>query len=98
MERLLSVAEAANVLGIKTGTLYFWVCRKIIPHVKLSSSVLRFREKDLEEFIAARFVSSNNSITAIPKNESPTAKCRHRKSAVSPVQRWVQSAKKEVLG
>lgn len=98
MERLLSVAEAANVLGIKPGTLYFWVCRKIIPHVKLSASALRFRKKDLEEFIAARFVSSNKSKTAIPKNESPPAKCRHRKSAVPSVRRWVESAKKEVLG
>lgn len=50
-EKLLNVREAAEILGIKTKTLYQWKWRgKLIPFVKVGKS-LRISEKDLLDFI-----------------------------------------------
>ncbi len=50
MERLLTIQEAAEKLGVKPNTLYLWVSQKRIPHRKIGRLV-RFRECDLEEFV-----------------------------------------------
>ena len=50
MERLLTIQEAAERLGVKPNTLYLWVSQKRIPHRKIGRLV-RFRECDLEEFV-----------------------------------------------
>ena len=50
MERLLTVKEAAQYLGLKPQTLYLWVSRRRIVFVKIGRLV-RFREKDLEEYV-----------------------------------------------
>jgi len=50
VERLLTVKEAAQYLGLKPQTLYLWVSRRRIVFVKIGRLV-RFREKDLEEYV-----------------------------------------------
>ncbi len=50
LERLLTIQEAAERLGVKPNTLYLWVSQKRIPHRKIGRLV-RFRECDLEEFV-----------------------------------------------
>ena len=50
MERLLTIKEAAEKLGVKPNTLYLWVSQKRVPHRKIGRLV-RFRECDLEEFV-----------------------------------------------
>ena len=50
MERLLTIEEAARLLGVKPQTLYLWVSRKQIAHRKIGRLV-RFRMCDLEEFV-----------------------------------------------
>ena len=50
MERLLTIQEAAERLGVKPNTLYLWVSQKRVPHRKIGRLV-RFRECDLEEFV-----------------------------------------------
>jgi excisionase family DNA binding protein len=50
MERLLSVPEAASLLGVRPQTLYLWVSKKRIPHRKIGRLV-RFTEADLAEFV-----------------------------------------------
>lgn len=56
-QRLLSVQEAANLLGIKKKTLDIWrsTQRYLIPYVKVGNSV-KYDIKDLTEFIEKRKV------------------------------------------
>ena len=50
VNRLLTIAEAAALLGVKTQTLYLWVSQKRVPHRKIGRLV-RFTETDLEAFV-----------------------------------------------
>lgn len=50
MERLLTIHEAARLLGVKPNTLYLWASQKRISHRKIGRLV-RFCDRDLEEFI-----------------------------------------------
>ena len=52
----LSYAEASSLLAVKTGTLYSWVSRRMIPFVRLSPRVVRFRRTDLEEWLSSKSV------------------------------------------
>jgi excisionase family DNA binding protein len=50
MNRLLTITEAAALLGVKPQTLYLWVSLRRVPHRKIGRLV-RFTEADLEEFV-----------------------------------------------
>jgi len=50
VNRLLTIVEAAALLGVKTQTLYLWVSQKRVPHRKIGRLV-RFTETDLEAFV-----------------------------------------------
>jgi excisionase family DNA binding protein len=50
VNRLLTITEAAALLGVKAQTLYLWVSQKRVPHRKIGRLV-RFTEADLEEFV-----------------------------------------------
>ena len=50
MDNLLNVPEAARLLRISVSTLYRWVYKKQIQHVKIGSRVL-FSEKHILEFL-----------------------------------------------
>jgi len=71
MEKLLTVSEAARLLGIKTSTLYSWVSgsKKKINYVKLSARLLRFRESDLAEFVSARSVPATTFRSALRRHD-----------------------------
>jgi len=49
MEKLLSVEDVAEVLGVKKSWVYNKVRTNQIPHIKLSKYV-RFSEQTLEKF------------------------------------------------
>jgi excisionase family DNA binding protein len=51
VKRLLTISDAAALLGVKTQTLYVWVSQNRVPHRKIGRLV-RFTEADLEEFVA----------------------------------------------
>ena len=53
---LLNYAETSQLLGVKTNTLYAWVSRRVIPFVRLSPRVVRFRPEDLEAWVNERNV------------------------------------------
>jgi len=50
-DRLLTVDEAAQLLGLKRSTLYQWAYERRIPTVKLLGRALRFRQSTIEQLI-----------------------------------------------
>ncbi len=50
----LTVREAAIYLGVSIQTVYLWVERKQIPHLRVMGRNIRFLRSDLEPF-RARF-------------------------------------------
>jgi excisionase family DNA binding protein len=49
----LSVHEAAQFLGVSRQTVYLWVERKQIPHLRVMGRNIRFLRSDLETFRAS---------------------------------------------
>jgi excisionase family DNA binding protein len=49
-DRLLTVAQVAEFLAVRTSTVYHWAYERRIRTVKLGRS-LRFRQSDIEAFI-----------------------------------------------
>ena len=45
--------EAANFLGVSVQTVYLWVERKQIPHLRVMGRNIRFLKSDLETFRAS---------------------------------------------
>lgn len=51
-ERPLTVRDAALYLGVSVQTVYLWVERKQIPHLRVMGRNIRFLKSDLEPFRA----------------------------------------------
>jgi excisionase family DNA binding protein len=49
-EYTLTVREAARFLGVSPQTVYLWVERKQIPHLRVMGRNIRFLKSDLEPF------------------------------------------------
>ena len=49
----LTVREAAEFLGVSPQTVYLWVERKQIPHLRVMGRNIRFLRSDLEPFRAS---------------------------------------------
>jgi len=52
-DRPLTVREAAKFLGVSSQTVYLWVERKQIPHLRVMGRNIRFLKSDLETFRAS---------------------------------------------
>ena len=48
----LKVREAARYLGVSPQTVYFWIERKQIPHLRVMGRNIRFLKSELETFRA----------------------------------------------
>jgi len=48
----LTVRDAASYLGVSPQTVYLWVARKQIPHLRVMGRNIRFLKSDLEPFRA----------------------------------------------
>ena len=46
----MTVREAAQFLGVSAQTVYLWVERKQIPHLRVMGRNIRFLKSDLEPF------------------------------------------------
>ena len=49
----MSVKEAAKFLGVSPQTVYLWVERKQIPHLRVMGRNIRFLKSDIESFRAS---------------------------------------------
>lgn len=56
----LSYRDAAQMLGIPIGTLRSMVCRRQVPHIRISPRIVVFDVAALEAWIAARRVGVAN--------------------------------------
>jgi excisionase family DNA binding protein len=52
-EHPINVREAAKYLGVSPQTVYLWVERKQIPHLRVMGRNTRFLKSDLETFSAS---------------------------------------------
>jgi len=52
-DRPLTVRDAALYLGVSIQTVYLWVERKQIPHLRVMGRNIRFLRSDLEPFRAS---------------------------------------------
>jgi excisionase family DNA binding protein len=53
IEPPMNVKEAAKFLGVSPQTVYLWVERKQIPHLRVMGRNIRFLKSDLESFRAS---------------------------------------------
>jgi excisionase family DNA binding protein len=58
LDALLTIQDVANLTGLSVGTLYHWISEGRIPVVRFSKRCVRFRKSDIEEWIAAKVVTS----------------------------------------
>ena len=56
MNKLLTPAEIADLLGVQPSTIYKWTHQEFIPHVKLGRLV-RFRESEVIRWIEKRSIA-----------------------------------------
>jgi len=49
----MSVRDAAQYLGVSAQTVYLWVERKQIPHLRVMGRNIRFLKSDLQPFRAS---------------------------------------------
>jgi excisionase family DNA binding protein len=60
----MTVKEAARFLGVSAQTVYVWVERKQIPHLRVMGRNIRFLRSDLEPFRAQFKQEVENGKTA----------------------------------
>jgi excisionase family DNA binding protein len=53
LEPPMRIKEAAKFLGVSPQTVYLWVERKQIPHLRVMGRNIRFLKSDLESFRAS---------------------------------------------
>jgi excisionase family DNA binding protein len=96
MDKLLSVDEVAEMLGVTKATIYSWTYRNKIPHIKLSKRLLKFRERDIIDWIAEKAVSADHTTTSRKSNNGGRTK---RSSCLrdDDIERLVRNAKEEIL-
>jgi len=93
MEKLLSIDDLTEMLGVTKATIYSWTSQNKIPHIKLSKRLLKFRENDIIDWISKKSINAESS--AVDKQNHRT---RH---AISPrhdgIERIISNAKEKIL-
>ena len=51
MDKLLTIRELAETLGIAPGTAYHWLSQGRLPCIRFSNRCVRFRASDLEKLV-----------------------------------------------
>jgi len=69
MDKLLSLEETADILGISEGTLRNWVYQRRVEFVKVGRRVL-FRPKWIESFVEGQTFIEKDLSGSFPKGPS----------------------------
>lgn len=60
MNKLLTINEASEMLGVKRSTLYSWIHQDKIPHIKIGKLV-KFKIDQIEAFIESNTINPINT-------------------------------------
>lgn len=52
-DEYLDYEQASRILNVRRETLYSWVCRRRIPHIRLGPRCIRFSRAELNRWIEA---------------------------------------------
>jgi excisionase family DNA binding protein len=52
-KRFIGIKECAEYLGVTTGTLYVWVCKRKLPYIKMGRLV-KFDLRKIETWVEER--------------------------------------------
>ncbi len=61
METLMTVDEVAHMLGLKKSTVYSWTHSGYIPHIKVSRNCVRFRQRDIMNWLEKKAVKGRTT-------------------------------------
>ena len=61
-KNVLTVEDAAILLGLSPSTIYRWTMSKIIPHYKPNGKLVFFNKKELEDWMMRNRVASEEEI------------------------------------
>jgi excisionase family DNA binding protein len=62
--KLLSVTEAAKLLGVNVKTLRAWADRGFLPHIRTPTKYRLFERSALEEFMATMRIEPTGKLVA----------------------------------
>lgn len=96
MERLLDIRELSEMLGVTKSTIYSWTSRNKIPHVKLSKRLLKFREREIKDWIAEKSVIVDSTRLS-EKRKAHTRKTTPRQLGSDYIEGIILNAKEEIL-
>lgn len=51
---MMTYKEVATLLSVPLGTVYAWVARQCIPHIRLADRSVRFEKDAIEAWLAER--------------------------------------------
>ena len=64
-KELFTYREVSELLNVRLGTLYSWVGRRQIPHLRLGPRVVRFSSTQIQQWLQSRSVSSGKMPEAV---------------------------------
>ena len=74
MDKLLTARQVSELLEVKVDTVYDWVHRGLIPHVKLNR-LLRFKKADLFRWVEGHTLQPKNA----PRGKKPSSRLNLQK-------------------
>jgi excisionase family DNA binding protein len=96
MERLLDICEVSEILGVTKATIYSWTSQNKIPHIKLSNRLLKFREKEIIDWIKGKSVITKpESLAETRKTSCQTIKTPQLQNDC--VESIIRNAKEKIL-
>lgn len=69
--KLLNVQEAADYLGLATGTVYHMISEGRLPVIRLSKRCVRFRLEDIEAWLDKRAAPSHLPVASKLRHSRP---------------------------
>lgn len=57
-EELYTIEEVAKIFKVEKRTVYKWMDKGVISYVRINKKTVRFRAKDLDEFIKKHLVKN----------------------------------------